>query len=125
MNIIGLNINLFVRIFVDTKQIKANSSTLLILNYLGMRKRIGKEWATDLEIAQFFPHKLQKRSKQAADARQALDNLLKAKYVVKKKIKDFLSANDLSFLEVKVANSSVKKLPRPTDLIKIKNQFIQ
>ena len=43
----------------------------------------------------------------------------------KKKIKDFLSANDLSFLEVKVANSSVKKLPRPTDLIKIKNQFMK
>ena len=97
MNIIGLNINLFIRIFVDTKQIKANSSTLLILNYLGMRKRMGKEWATDIEIAQFFPHKFQKRSKQAADARQALDNLLKAKYVVKKKIKnvDYYSSTQL------------------------------
>jgi hypothetical protein len=97
MNTIGLNINLFIRIIVDTKQIKANSSTLLILNYLGMRKRMGKAWATDLEIAQFFPHKLQKRSKQAADARQALDNLLKAKYVVKKKVKnvDYYSSTEL------------------------------
>ncbi len=50
---------------------------------------------------------------------------IKNKKEVKKKIKDFLSANDLSFLEVKVANSSVKKLPRPTDLIKIKNQFMK
>ena len=82
---------------MDTKQIKAGSSTLLILNYLGMRKRMGKPWATDLNIAQFFPHKLQKRTKQAADARQALDNLLKAKYVTKKKIKgvDYYTATEL------------------------------
>ena len=50
---------------------------------------------------------------------------IKNKKEVKKKIKDFLSANDLSFLEVKVANSSVKKLPRPIDLIKIINQFMK
>ena len=40
-------------------------------------------------------------------------------------IKKFLSENDLSFLEVKVAKSKIKNLPRPTDLIKIKNQFIR
>jgi len=39
-------------------------------------------------------------------------------------IKKFLSENDLSFLEVKVTNSKIKNLPRPIDLIKIKNQFI-
>jgi hypothetical protein len=72
---------------MDTKQIKQGSSTLLVLNYLGMRVRVGKQWTTDLEIANFFSHKLQKRSKQAADARQVLDNLLKANYAVKKKIK--------------------------------------
>ena len=43
---------------------------------------------------------------------------------VKKIIKKFLSEKNLSFLEVKVTNSKIKKLPRPTDLIKIKNQFI-
>ena len=43
---------------------------------------------------------------------------------LKKKIKDFLFGNKLSFLEVKVSNSKIKKLPRPTDLIKIKNQFM-
>ncbi len=75
------------RKWMDTKQIKQGSSTLLVLNYLGMRVRIGKQWTTDLEIANFFSHKLQKRSKQAADARQVLDNLLKANYAVKKKIK--------------------------------------
>ena len=73
------------RKWMDTKQIKQGSSTLLVLNYLGMRVRIGKQWTTDLEIANFFSHKLQKRSKQAADARQVLDNLLKANYAVKKK----------------------------------------
>jgi hypothetical protein len=82
---------------MDTKQIKYGSSTLLILNYLGMRKRIGKEWSSDLEIASFFPHKFQKRSKQAADARQALVNLLKAKYVKRKVIKgvDYYTITEL------------------------------
>ena len=42
-----------------------------------------------------------------------------------KNIKTFLSGNNLSFLEVKVTNSKIKKLPRPTDLIKIKNQFMR
>jgi len=43
---------------------------------------------------------------------------------LEKIIKKFLLENNLSFLEVKVSNSKIKKLPRPTDLIKIKNQFI-
>ena len=75
------------RKWMDTKQIKQGSSTLLVLNYLGMRTRIGKKWTTDLEIANFFSHRLQKRTKQGADARQVLDTLLKANYAVKKKIK--------------------------------------
>ncbi len=44
---------------------------------------------------------------------------------LKKNIKNFLSANNLNFLEVKVANSKIKKLPRPKDLIKIKNLFMK
>ena len=44
---------------------------------------------------------------------------------LKKNIKSFLSSNNLSFLEVKVSSSKIKKLPRPTDLIKIKNRFIK
>ena len=43
---------------------------------------------------------------------------------LKKKIKKFLNRNNLSFLEVKVANSKIKNLPRPVDLTKIKNQFM-
>ena len=44
---------------------------------------------------------------------------------LKKNIKKFLSGNSLNFLEVKVTNSKIKNLPRPTDLIKIKNQFMK
>ena len=44
---------------------------------------------------------------------------------LKKKIKSFLTEKSLSFLEVKVGNSKIKKLPRPTNLIKIKNQFMK
>ena len=46
-------------------------------------------------------------------------------YNLKKIIKKFLYQKNLSFLEVKVSNSKIKKLPRPTDLIKIKNQFMK
>ena len=41
------------------------------------------------------------------------------------KLKKFLSEKRLSFLEVKVANSKIKKLPRPKNLIKIKNEFMK
>ena len=44
---------------------------------------------------------------------------------LKKNINKFLISKNLSFLEVKVGNSKIKNLPRPTNLIKIKNQFIK
>ena len=44
---------------------------------------------------------------------------------LKKNIQKFLSGNSLNFLEVKVKNSKIKNLPRPKDLIKIKNQFMK
>ena len=50
---------------------------------------------------------------------------IKDKEGLKKNIKNFLSSKSLSFLEVKVTNSKIKKLPRPTNLIKIKNKFIK
>jgi hypothetical protein len=54
-----------------------------------------------------------------------LDNsFIKNRKNLKKNIKDFLFGKKLSFLEVKMLNSKIKKLPRPTDLIKIKNQFM-
>ena len=45
----------------------------------------------------------------------------KSKKIVEKNIKDFLFGKKLSFLEVNMLNCKIKKLPRPTDLIKIKN----
>jgi len=44
---------------------------------------------------------------------------------LEKSIQNFLNGNSLSFLEVKVSNSKIKKLPRPTDLIKIKKLFMK
>ena len=44
---------------------------------------------------------------------------------LKQNIKRFLKGNSLNFLEVKVANSKIKNLPRPNDLIKIKNLFMK
>jgi len=40
-------------------------------------------------------------------------------------IQKFLNGNTINFLEVKVSNSKIKKLPRPTDLIKIKKLFMK
>jgi len=44
---------------------------------------------------------------------------------LRKNIKSFLTGKNLNFLEVKVSNSKIKKLPRPTNLIKIKNLFMK
>ncbi|MBD1137631.1 phosphonopyruvate decarboxylase [Pelagibacterales bacterium SAG-MED43] len=44
---------------------------------------------------------------------------------LKKNLKQFLSGNSLNFLEVKVTNSKIKNLPRPKNLINIKNQFMK
>ena len=51
--------------------------------------------------------------------------LIKDKLNMKKKIKEFISDKDLSFMEVKVSGSKIKNLPRPDNLIKIKNQFMK
>ena len=50
---------------------------------------------------------------------------IKKKQNLRKIIKNFIKINSPSFLEVKVTNSKIKKLPRPNDLIKIKNQFMK
>ena len=50
---------------------------------------------------------------------------IKNKRNLEKKLKKFLKEDKLSFLEVKVSNSKIKKLPRPSDLIKIKNEFMK
>ena len=50
---------------------------------------------------------------------------IKNKKNLKKTLVKFLGEKNLGFLEVKVSNSKIKKLPRPKDLIKIKNQFMK
>lgn len=51
--------------------------------------------------------------------------LIKNKQGFKKKIKNFLNDKSKSFLEVKISNSRIKNLPRPINLINIKNQFMK
>ncbi len=50
---------------------------------------------------------------------------IKVENNLKINIKTFLSEKKLSFLEVKISNSKIKELPRPTDLIKIKKLFMK
>jgi len=49
---------------------------------------------------------------------------IKNKKNLKKNIQNFLKSNNSNFLEVKVSNSKIKKLPRPKNLIKIKKIFM-
>ena len=44
---------------------------------------------------------------------------------LKKSIRKFITDKSLSFLEVKVSNNKIKKLPRPTNLIKVKKLFMK
>ena len=50
---------------------------------------------------------------------------IKDKKNLKKNIKKFISSKNLGFLEVKIGNSKIKNLPRPVDLIKIKDKFLK
>ena len=50
---------------------------------------------------------------------------IKKEIDLEKNIKKFLSCKHLSFLEVKIANSRIIKLPRPDNLIEIKNKFMK
>ena len=47
------------------------------------------------------------------------------KNLIEKKIHNFLSDSKLSFLEVKIASSTIKNLPRPVNLIDVKNKFMK
>jgi phosphonopyruvate decarboxylase len=50
---------------------------------------------------------------------------IKNDHNLKKILKQFLSGKSLNFLEVRVTNSKIKNLPRPKNLIQIKNQFMK
>ena len=50
---------------------------------------------------------------------------IKNKKNLKKNILKFLYEKKVSFLEVKISNSKIKNLPRPTNLIKIKDEFMK
>jgi phosphonopyruvate decarboxylase len=51
--------------------------------------------------------------------------LIRDKKNLKNNIKSFLSGKSLNFLEAKVSNSKIKNLPRPKNLISVKNQFMK
>jgi phosphonopyruvate decarboxylase len=50
---------------------------------------------------------------------------IKLKKNAKNTINRFININSSSFLEIKVSNNKIRKLPRPNNLIKIKNQFMK
>ena len=52
-------------------------------------------------------------------------SLIKNKHNLVPKIKNFLSQNSLNFLEVKVRGSKINNLPRPKNLIDLKNKFMK
>ena len=92
--------------------IKPGSSTVLILNYLGMRKRNRKEWVTFKEIANFFPHKFTSTTKKTGNLSTSLVRLVESNFIVKKQIKDldYYSITPLgSVVPFHVASNAKKK----------------
>jgi len=92
--------------------IKPGSSTILILNYLGMRKRNKHQWTTFKAIADFFPHKFTSNTKKTGNLSNSLIRLVDSNFIVKKKINniDHYSITPLgSVVPFKVASNAKKK----------------
>jgi len=92
--------------------IKPNSSTILILNYLGMRKRYKKEWVTLKDIADFFPHKFTSNTKKTGNLSKSLVRLVESNFITKKKISnlDHYSITPLGIaVPFQVASNAKKK----------------
>lgn len=67
---------------MNINSIKPNSSTILVLNYLGMRKRCKNQWTTAVQVADFFPHVFRKRrSLKGSDATTVMNRLVEAGFL--------------------------------------------
>ena len=76
---------------MNINSIKPGSSTILILNYLGMRQRSKEKYTTATQIAEFFSHKFQTRTKKTSDVVTCLNRLVKAGFVDIQVVDDVLS----------------------------------
>lgn len=67
---------------MNINSIKPSSSTILALNYLGMRKRCKKQWTTANQVAEFFPHIFRKKNRsQGSDTATVLNRLCEAGFL--------------------------------------------
>lgn len=67
---------------MNINSIKPGSSTILTLNYLGMRKRCKNPWTTAMQVADFFPHVFRKNARaKGSDASTVLNRLADAGFV--------------------------------------------
>jgi hypothetical protein len=83
---------------MNINSIKPNSSTILSLNYLGMRKRCKNSWTSALEVADFFPHIFRKKNRaKGADAATVLNRLHEAGFV---QVKEFSDGRKYSITEL-------------------------
>ena len=75
---------------MNINSIKPGSSTLLVLNYLGMRKRCKNQWTTAAQVADFFPHVFRKRGEQrgSSDAQTVLKRLVDSSFLISKDTDD-------------------------------------
>lgn len=67
---------------MNVNSIKPGSTTVVVLNYLGMRKRSKKLWTTSKEVADFFPHYFKRKKRSgSSDASTVLNRLSLAGFV--------------------------------------------
>jgi len=67
---------------MNINSIKPTSSTILVLNYLGMRKRSQNSWTTAMQVTDFFPHVFRKRrTLKGSDATTVMNRLVDAGFL--------------------------------------------
>lgn len=67
---------------MNVNSIKPGSTTVVFLNYLGMRKRAKTPWTTCKEVAEFFPHYFKRKKRNPiSDASTVLNRLTAAGFV--------------------------------------------
>lgn len=74
---------------MNINSIKPKSSTLYVLNYLGMRHRSKESWTSSTQVAEFFSHIFMKKNRSGgSDASTVLYRLYKAGFVDRKQTTD-------------------------------------
>jgi len=69
-------------------KLKSHSSPVVVLNYLGMRKRAHSDWVASKDIMESFPRRFKNSKKRVAYFGATMRKLIRGNYVLKKTMDD-------------------------------------